>query len=291
MTRALNKASTKKANLQQFCEELGMSNVSNSTITQLQKSAMDRIYMQSKADVSDPVGFGTHSAMSYGEIAQSQVEYCQWVVATAQEGQCSHRLTRLANWLEQNPDQMGNSTNKQGNKYKTEPKVKAAPRAASSQGSVGSNDTAVLLGAMTKIMTQMENMQERDGRAPRAGPQEVQGRGERDAELLVSSERRAEVDVGREPGFQVSSTEGHTLDKQHARQEGKVGKVLTPAAMRHFHHISQDIAANAFEDLKSDSGVHLIEIACSPESRLSAQIQREAGREEAAVRCSFLERM
>jgi hypothetical protein len=160
MTRALNKASTKKANLQQFCEELGMSNVSNSTITQLQKSAMDRIYMQSKADVSDPVGFGTHSAMSYGEIAQSQVEYCQWVVATAQEGQCSHRLTRLANWLEQNPDQMGNSTNKQGNKYKTEPKVKAAPRAASSQGSVGSNDTAVLLGAMTKIMTQMENMQE-----------------------------------------------------------------------------------------------------------------------------------
>lgn len=57
--------------------------------------------------------------------------------------------------------------------------------------------------------------------------------------------------------------------------------------MRHFHHISQDIAANAFEDLKGDSGVHLVEIACSPESRLSAQIQREAGREDAAVRCSF----
>ena len=160
MTRALNKASTKKANLQQFCEELGMSNVSNSTITQLQKGAMDRIYMQSKADASDPVGFGTHSAMSYGEIAQGQVEYCQWVVATAQEGQCSHRLSRLANWLEQNPDQMGNPTHRQGNNYKPEPKVKAAPRAASSQGSAGSNDTAVLLGAMTKIMTQMENMQE-----------------------------------------------------------------------------------------------------------------------------------
>ena len=127
----------------------------------------------------------------------------------------------------------------------------------------------------------------RDGRAPRTGPQEVQGRGERDAGLLVSSERRTEVDGGQEPGFQVSSTEGQSLEQQHAPQEGKVGKVLTPAAMRHFHHISQDIAANAFEGLKGDSGVHLVEIACSPESRLSAQIQREAGREDAAVRCSF----
>lgn len=160
MTRALNKASTKKATLQQFCEELGITNVANSTITQLQKCAMDRIYMQSKADASDPVGFGTHAAMSYGEIAQSQVEYCQWVVATAQEGQCSHRLTRLANWLEQNPEQVGKPANKPGGYHKPEPKVKAAPKATSSQGSVGSNDTAVLLGAMTKIMTQMEYMQE-----------------------------------------------------------------------------------------------------------------------------------
>lgn len=56
--------------------------------------------------------------------------------------------------------------------------------------------------------------------------------------------------------------------------------------MRHLTHISQDIAANAFQDMTRKSEVVLVEVACSPDSVLSAQVQHATGKKETAVRCS-----
>ena len=63
------------------------------------KQAMERIYQMSKADPTDPVGFGEHSALSYQEILVNQPAYCKWVIQTSSEGQCCARLARLATWL------------------------------------------------------------------------------------------------------------------------------------------------------------------------------------------------
>lgn len=66
----------------------------------------------------------------------------------------------------------------------------------------------------------------------------------------------------------------------------QVGKYLTPEAKRFLEHINQDIAANAFENVVHNQEVILVEVACSPESKLSQEVQRSTGRENAAVRCS-----
>ena len=61
----LNRASRKKADLQKFNhDQLQLAVAENATIAQLQKQAMERIYQMSKADPTDPVGFGEHSALS-----------------------------------------------------------------------------------------------------------------------------------------------------------------------------------------------------------------------------------
>ncbi len=66
----------------------------------------------------------------------------------------------------------------------------------------------------------------------------------------------------------------------------QVGKDLTPEAKRLLEHINQDIAANVFESVVHNQEVILMEVACSPESKLSHEVQRSTGRENAAVRCS-----
>eukprot|EP00435_Cladocopium_sp_Y103_P069276 s590_g33.t1 len=96
----LNKVSKKKADLQAWCQnELGMSLTMSETIPQLQKKAMEQIYMRAAAHPTDPVGFGEHCSLSYEELRSSQEQYAQWVQKTAQEGQSCYRLQRLAAWL------------------------------------------------------------------------------------------------------------------------------------------------------------------------------------------------
>lgn len=160
----LNKASRKKAELQAFNrEELQIPQDLNLTIPQLQKQAMEKIYLISRAEASDPVGFGQHSALTYGEIQNHQEKYAEWVIATAQEGQCSNRLRRLATWLEQQksaPTEKKTMTPVAGKGYakgKTKGKKteeKSAPSVASS------SDTATMLGVMQQMMNQMAEMKE-----------------------------------------------------------------------------------------------------------------------------------
>ena len=55
---------------------------------------------------------------------------------------------------------------------------------------------------------------------------------------------------------------------------------------RFFEHAANDIGPQVFHSLTSERRTLLIEVACSPESRLSSEVQRQAGYTEAAVRCS-----
>lgn len=93
----LNRASRKKLELQKFVqEELKAPVNQNSTVAELQKQAMDRIYTISRACGEDPVGFGQHAALSYEELMVSKPDYTQWVLKTEAEGEASPRLIRLA---------------------------------------------------------------------------------------------------------------------------------------------------------------------------------------------------
>lgn len=154
----LNKASRRKAELQAFNrEDLQLPQDLNLTIPQLQKQAMEKIYQISRAEATDPVGFGQHSALTYGEILNHQEKYAEWVMATAQEGQCSSRLRRLATWLEKNKptEKKITATPKKGySKGKPKVEEKSAPSEANSA------DTTAMLGMMQQVMNQMAEMKE-----------------------------------------------------------------------------------------------------------------------------------
>ena len=51
--------------------------------------------------------------------------------------------------------------------------------------------------------------------------------------------------------------------------EGRNFQTLTPNAQRFFNSIQCDVAASAFDQLTQESDVTLLEVACSPASRLS----------------------
>ena len=92
----------KKSELQAFIqEELKGKITGNETKDQLMKMGMDLIYQISVPEARDPVGFGEHAPLSYLELWQTQLSYCDWVKKTDAEGTSSIRLRRLARWLRQ----------------------------------------------------------------------------------------------------------------------------------------------------------------------------------------------
>ena len=104
----LNKCSRKKELLRNFCEErLKITLDGNETIPVLQKKATKVIYEVSVANAMDPVGFGKWSTLSYGQLRREQPSYANWVQETLLEGgnTCDYRLSRLGNWLMNQPDE------------------------------------------------------------------------------------------------------------------------------------------------------------------------------------------
>ena len=63
-------------------------------------------------------------------------------------------------------------------------------------------------------------------------------------------------------------------------------KTLTESAARYLEKQSLDIVPQAFQSLVKKSKTTLIEVACSPESRLSSEVQKLLGDSHAAIRCS-----
>ena len=47
----------------------------------------------------DLVTFGKHTGSTYQEVYQTDKPYCQWVMMTAQMGESSEEVTRLATYI------------------------------------------------------------------------------------------------------------------------------------------------------------------------------------------------
>ena len=74
--------------------------------------------------------------------------------------------------------------------------------------------------------------------------------------------------------------------KKDSQKGHETRKVLTTEAVRFLNGIDQDIAAQCFQSVTRRSPVLLMEIACSPDSRLSAEMQKMTGQTGSAIRCS-----
>lgn len=98
----MNRASKKKALLQEHATKgLSIHITGHETIAQLQQLCIRKIYETTPASAEDPVSFGQHSSLSYGELKNTQPKYCNWVKITAKEEESAdYRLQRLAAWLE-----------------------------------------------------------------------------------------------------------------------------------------------------------------------------------------------
>lgn len=83
--------------------------------------------------------------------------------------------------------------------------------------------------------------------------------------------RALEAENLESPGLVLPTPEKSKVSESMARFLEKQGESIGPLA---------------FQGLLERKGTWLMEVACSPESRLSAEVQRQAGYESAAVRCS-----
>lgn len=178
----LNQVSRKKLELQKWCrDQLQIPVTGQETISQLQRLAMIKLYQTTQPDGSDPVGFGKASSLTYSEIL-SDVQYCQWVMITAQEGQCSPQLSRLARWIEMQKHEPNNTNNEVTmKKGYTEPQPKIMPKAkavksSASQASASSNATMEALASIMETMKELkEEVNELKSERPRKKEKDSDG--------------------------------------------------------------------------------------------------------------------
>lgn len=168
MVVQLNKASGRKANLQQHCQDLGVPFTGNETKAQLQKSAMIRIYEKSAPDPTDPVGFGKGASLTYAEIKEDQ-QYCNWVKLTWQENpkSCCPQLARLAQWLLNENVKMEPDENPKTSKgYPSEPDLKVislkkepscAASSSAASSSVPSSAIVDVLQTLTETVKELKD--------------------------------------------------------------------------------------------------------------------------------------
>lgn len=152
----INRYSKRKADLQNYLQQHMMIPLTgNETISDLQKKGIKKAYETTQGMGEDPVGFGEHSSLQYSELLVTQPKYADWVMRTAQEGQCDYRLRRLAEWLQENkgkPQVMPNDT-------KVIKKKSANPKAGEENAvSSGSKNMSGLEETQFQIMQQMANM-------------------------------------------------------------------------------------------------------------------------------------
>lgn len=149
----MNRASKKKADLQAFANQrMGINVNGKETIPILQRECVRKAYMMTTPTAVDPVGFGVHAALSYEEVRQTQPNYIQWVKTTAAEGQCDHRLARLAAWVNQMEEK-----EKIGYGASMAPVAKSMGRKAKSTTSAGSNSST---GSNAEVLQMLKQLQE-----------------------------------------------------------------------------------------------------------------------------------
>ena len=76
----LNKNKKNKAALVGYAtSEIGIMLNGNETMEQIEYRAIKEIYRATPATKDDPVGFGRHAQLTYGELRNQQASYAQWV--------------------------------------------------------------------------------------------------------------------------------------------------------------------------------------------------------------------
>ena len=114
----------------------------------------------------------------------------------------------------------------------------------------------------------------------------TQGGGER-AQVRAPAEKGEGLRRQFCEGRQVSDLEwSETLVSQESSDLEGCRRTLSESAARHLELQSQRVAPEIFQGLVQEKRTILLEVACSPNSRLSAAVQELAGYPEAAVRCS-----
>lgn len=124
----LNVASRKKATLMAFCQtELQLPVNEKETMEIMQKKALEKIYLFTKSSGQDPMGFGQYSNLSYQEVMDNHPSYGPWAVKTMNEGDCSNRLRRFAQWYQEALKMPASSTlTAQSTPKKEKPETKTA---------------------------------------------------------------------------------------------------------------------------------------------------------------------
>ena len=163
-TIEMNKRGNKKADLVKFMEEeLGCRVNPNSTMVQLRKEAVNKIYLTTQPDETDPVGFGKYHSLTYGEVENHHKEYASWVINTAREDNCCPQLVRLATWLQRTTGTISKKGSQKSPSTGTPRRPSETP-APSTQSSPSQADTETaihnLVGALQSLQKEVQELKE-----------------------------------------------------------------------------------------------------------------------------------
>lgn len=158
-TTRLNMALRKKSTAQAFLkDELNLSVTGNETMMELQKKGLNQVYRMTNPCAQDPVGFGEHSDLTYGELKNQYPKYCTWVVKTMNESpEHGLRLGRLGKWLQ--TGETSKSSNPP-NYMMTKKETNKTTGGSNTSSSQGTSTEAVMAAMAAQVKALTEELQE-----------------------------------------------------------------------------------------------------------------------------------
>ena len=291
LIKELNRASNKKkADVLEFCsQKLGMTELSNKTVAQLQMEAMKRIMAITAAHPDDKVGFGKHSDRSYSEIQNVYVDYANWIKQTYAENKdgCDPKLRRLAVRLEAQDQEEMMSPPTPLEKFRGYMKTPPKSPGPTSSSSSTSDPHAVL---MTEMLGALRDLRLLEAGARAEEDHEDGGQRSRDRWLLHQSEGATVemMDDEAEPSsssITASDLATHQSDRPLSASE-QLSRQLSLGRARRLEEQAWGIVPDLFHGLVAEKRTVLMEVCCSPESLLTSTIQAKTGCLASATRCS-----
>ena len=302
----LNRHKKNKAMLVAYVtDELGLMLNGNETMEQIEHRAIKEIYKTAQPAAQDPVGFGRHASLSYAELRREQPGYVTWVKKTAAEtNEVDPRLRRLANWLvEQETEAKTTEVLKLTGSHLREPTPEPdiVTQASSSSRTTKTKDgypeeqgqaqlqTQLLQQLVATVKDLQDEMQEMKTKEPEKYRKQARETGTRKA--MSASERLS--CLLRRPGNHSGSEEEPDSQGCRASQglsrsgELREGRPLSLTKAQQLEREAWDLAPNLFQGLAAQDRVILMEIACGPDSALTAAVQSYMGSSGAAVRAAL----
>ena len=279
MVKQLNTAGKTKAKLTEFCtqfctQKLQLQVQSNDTMHIIQKKALEKICLITKADGQDPVGLGKHAACTYMDILGTR----RLRQLGEDNGQGESRLQ----------PSFGTSGIVAGRPEPDDHPGKASPHEGWKSGA--DNNATFRSGSLVHAYSCRKREPSHDpeddgnherlvrrgeGPAERTPPQ-GQGDGELPSQrLLCGLHAEGEVKDGSSPKHSV------------VRPKDPESCELSLSESQSLEEQSWSVIPRLFEDLKGSSRPLLMEVCCTPNSILTEVVRSSEGREDAAVRCSL----